>query len=72
MAADTLHDVARVVIESNATVVEAWLENKSGSWGFLAGQAVLEDRRRLGRRPTEGERRVLWHVLWAELTGMRR
>ena len=51
--------------------VRRWLGNEPGAWGFLAGQGVLALRRRLGRRPTDAERRGLWAALWAALEGMR-
>jgi hypothetical protein len=51
--------------------VAAWLAGRPGAWGFLAGQAVLGERARLGRRLSEPERRAVWAALWAELERLR-
>ena len=51
--------------------VAAWLAGRPGAWGFLAGQAVLGERARLGRRLTEPERRRVWAALWAALERRR-
>jgi hypothetical protein len=51
--------------------VAAWLAGRAGAWGFLAGQAVLGERARLGRRLTEPERRAIWAALWAALERRR-
>lgn len=59
------------VLEAHADKVQAWLANEPGAWGFLAGQAVLAERRRLGRGLTEPERRIVWQALWDRLTALR-
>ncbi|HEY3107569.1 MAG TPA: hypothetical protein VGL23_02375 [Chloroflexota bacterium] len=63
---------ARATIAGHPEQVEAWLAERPGAWGFLAGQAVLRERERLGRRLTEPERRRVWAALWAELERLRR
>ena len=59
------------VLAAHAEQVDAWLRNEPGAWGFLAGQAVLTERRRLGRSLSEPERRAVWQALWNELVGIR-
>jgi hypothetical protein len=36
------------------------------AWGALAGHGVVALRARLGRPPTDSERRTLWAALWRE------
>ena len=62
---------AEATIAAHPEQVAAWLANRPGAWGFLAGQAVLRERERLGRRLTESERRRVWAALWAELERLR-
>ena len=52
-------------------MVEEWLADKPGSWGFLAGKAVVACRKKLGRSMNEGERRRVWATLWDRLTALR-
>jgi hypothetical protein len=59
------------VLAAHADRVDAWLRNEPGAWGFLASQAVLTERRRLGRTLTEPERRAVWQALWDELVTLR-
>ena len=49
----------------------AWLRDEPGSWGFLAGQAVVAVRRETGRPLTDLERRYVWHRLWQLLSQLR-
>ena len=58
-------------LKCHQEVVGKWMAGETGSWGFLAGQAVMALRRRMGRRLTEQERREVWHRLWERLTEMR-
>ncbi|HEV8536617.1 MAG TPA: hypothetical protein VGR87_13015 [Candidatus Limnocylindria bacterium] len=51
--------------------VAAWPELALGTrtarpkaWGALAAHGVTALRRRLGRRPTDDERRTMWDALW--------
>jgi hypothetical protein len=62
---------ARATIAEHPDQVAAWLGNRPGAWGFLAGQAVLRERDRLGRRLTEAERRRVWSALWGALEHLR-
>jgi hypothetical protein len=62
-----MNDVIESVITHHHDRVRAWLANEPGAWGFLAGQAVLGERLRLGRSLTEPERRLIWQALWNRL-----
>ena len=66
-----LEDVVESTLECNREVARRWIAGEAGSWGFLAGQAVLALRRKMGRNLTEQERREVWHRLWERLTEMR-
>ena len=59
------------VFEDHATTVAAWLRDEPGSWGALAGQAILAVRRALGRSLSEAERRIVWQAMWDRLGAMR-
>jgi hypothetical protein len=60
------------VLAAHPEQVERWRRGEPGAWGFLAGQAVLLARERLGRRLAEAERRAVWAATWAALEGTRR
>ena len=62
---------ARSTIAEHPEQVAGWLANRPGAWGFLAGQAILRERGRLGRRLTEAERRLVWAALWEQLERVR-
>jgi hypothetical protein len=58
-------------IEGNTAMVQKWIEGKPGSWGFLAGKAVIAYRKTWGRTLTDWERREVWHVLWTHLLALK-
>lgn len=66
-----LNALLDTLIVDHATLVAAWLRDEPGSWGALAGQAILATRRALGRRLTDAERRIVWQALWARLALLR-
>lgn len=66
-----LDDVVESTLECNREVARRWIAGEAGSWGFLAGQAVLALRRKMGRNLTEHERGEVWHRLWERLTELR-
>ncbi len=66
-----LDTVLAAVLAEQAVTVDAWLRDEPGSWGTLAGQAVLAARRARGRRLTEPERRIVWQALWDRLCERR-
>lgn len=67
-----LATIISAVFQSHAETVAAWQRNEPGSWGALAGQAVLAVRRALGRALTDAERRQVWQATWDQLTRIRR
>ena len=52
------------VVRSNQNKVAGWLQGESGSWGFLAGQAVINVREAAGRDLESSERRLIWSRMW--------
>jgi len=52
-------------------MVKRWMEGQPGSWGSLAGMAVLAYRERAGRL-TDLERRIVWQELWVTLNQLPR
>ena len=67
-AIDAINQSIKTAIENNNDAVNQWIVNTPGSWGYLAGQAVITCKQILFRPLTTQERRLLWHVLWVELT----
>ena len=65
---EPIEEVVRKTIGGNAGMVQKWIDGQPGSWGYLAGQAVIAYRRALGRTLTDWERREMWHRLWESLT----
>jgi hypothetical protein len=55
-----LTESVEACIEANPKLVESWAAGAPGSWGVLAGKAVLIHRDRLGRRLSDSERRAVW------------
>ncbi len=66
-----MDEILDAVLTGHDDKVRAWLADEPGAWGFLAGQAVLAERRRLGRGLTDRERRAVWQALWDRLTALR-
>ena len=56
--------VIRRIVADNRLTVSNWKIGKPGTWGFLAGQAVLAVRIQLDRQLTDIERRAVWQYLW--------
>ncbi|MDO8531422.1 MAG: hypothetical protein Q7T26_04525 [Dehalococcoidia bacterium] len=71
MSGNPLDEAVSATMRGHPEVVRRWLANEPGSWGFLAGKAVLDCRRKLGRHLTEAERRAVWRLLWGRLTALR-
>ena len=60
-------DIDRIlvdVVNDNQDKVVAWIKGESGSWGFLAGQAVIAVRGDSGRDLADTERRLVWSRMW--------
>ena len=70
-AAADLDSLLLDLLRTNREKVAAWLRDEPGSWGFLAGQAVIAVRRETGRPLTDPERRQVWHRLWQLLSQLR-
>lgn len=66
-----LDAILSAVLREQTATVAAWRRDEPGSWGALAGHAVLAARRALGRRLTDAERRVVWQQLWDRLNAER-
>ncbi len=66
-----LDAVLAPILAEERTTVEAWLRDEPGSWGALAGRAILAARVALGRRLTDAERRVVWQAMWDRLVRVR-
>ena len=56
------------VINGNRDRVVGWMNEEPGSWGFLAGRAVLACKEFKGAPLTESERREVWGRMWELLT----
>ena len=59
------------VVNDNQDKVVAWIKGESGSWGFLAGQAVVTVRGHAGRDLADIERRLVWSQMWSLLEGVK-
>ena len=66
-----LDDVVFRVLSDNQEVIEEWLDNIPGSWGKLAGQAIILSKDRVGRNLFESERRMAWNHLWNNLQKLK-
>jgi hypothetical protein len=60
-----------VITEIARETVRAWPDLATGTrtarpkaWGALAARGVTALRTKLGRAPTDAERRALWSALW--------
>lgn len=69
--ASNLDSLLLDLMRADREKVSAWLRDEPGSWGFLAGQAVIIVRRETGRPLTDPERRQVWHRLWQLLSQLR-
>lgn len=70
-----MHDIAAVierVINENETIVNNWLAGKPGSWGALAGKAIVAATKHANRSLSDAEKRVVWQLLWDKLNAIRR
>lgn len=69
--AENLDALLLDLLRANREKVAAWLRDEPGSWGFLAGQAVIMVRRETVRPLTDPERRQVWQRLWQLLSQLR-
>jgi len=68
---DPLEEAVAATIAAHPDQVARWLVGAPGAWGFLAGRGVLAYRDRLGRSPTDSERRRVWEELWSALQSIQ-
>ncbi len=59
------------VIQDHKSQALAWMKDEPGSWGFLAGKAVLACRESKGGSLTDQERRMVWHRMWLLLSELK-
>lgn len=71
VSANALDALLLGVIRDHREKVLAWMKDEPGSWGFLAGRAVLACREQKGEALTDPERRIVWHRLWQLLTELK-
>ncbi len=68
---ETLDALLAEVIKEHRDKVVDWINDVPGSWGFLAGRAVLACKEHKGEPLTNPERRVVWHRMWELLTVLK-
>lgn len=59
--------LVRATLEAHREVVLQWAAGMPKTWGHLAGHAVGDVRRHLDRDLADGERRLVWALLWQQL-----
>ena len=64
---ENIESVLDSVIKENESIVTDWLTGKPGSWGALSGKAIVAVNKSLGRTLNEGEKRLVWKLLWDKL-----
>ena len=67
----TLDQLLLGVIGDHREQVTAWIKDEPGSWGFLAGKAVLACREIKGASLSDQERRMVWHRMWLLLSELK-
>ncbi len=63
---DFIAEVARETVRAWPDLALGTRTARPKAWGALAAHGVTALRERLGRTPTDGERRALWAALWRE------
>ncbi|TMC45777.1 MAG: hypothetical protein E6J23_03970 [Chloroflexi bacterium] len=61
---DLIEEVARETVSSWPDLAVGTRTERPKAWGALAGYGVVALRERLGRAPSDAERRALWSALW--------
>jgi hypothetical protein len=61
---DQIEEVARETVRRWPDLALGTRTARPKAWGALAAQGVTALRERLGRSPTEAERRAMWSALW--------
>ena len=65
---DNLEAAIEACLAANEALAKDCRAGVPGSWGALAGKAVLLYRDSLGRRLSDSERRAVWSLLWQRLS----
>ncbi len=68
---ESLDPLLLSLLRANREKVAGWIRDEPGSWGFLAGKAIMACREQAGRPLTDPERRLVWHRLWQLLSQLR-
>jgi hypothetical protein len=66
---DLIEEVARETAHAWPDLVLGTRTARPKAWGALAARGVTALRDRLGRAPTDAERRALWAALWRAAGG---
>ena len=64
MAEDVIAEVARQTARDWPDLARGTRTARPKAWGALAAHGVVALRERLGRAPSDAERRSLWSALW--------
>ena len=62
---DLIAEVARETVRSWPDLAVGTQTARPKAWGALAAKGVTALRERLGRVPSDAERRALWSALWS-------
>jgi hypothetical protein len=66
---DLILEVARETVRTWPDLALGTRTARPKAWGALAAHGVAALRERLGRAPSENERRALWTALWQAARG---
>jgi hypothetical protein len=64
MDEDLMDELAREIVRAWPDLATGTRTARPKAWGALAAQGVIALRERLGRAPSDAERRALWSALW--------
>jgi hypothetical protein len=62
---DTIEEVARQTVRAWPDLALGTRTARPKAWGALAAHGVTALHERLGRAPSDAERRALWSALWS-------
>ena len=65
--ADEIGALAERVVAENDALARDAAAGVPKTWGALAAKGIVALKGRLGRAPTDVERRALWDALWRRL-----
>jgi hypothetical protein len=64
MDEDLVDEIAREIVRAWPDFATGTRTARPKAWGALAAHGVIALRERLGRAPSDAERRALWSALW--------